>query len=45
MNVFIATKSGIKVLGRVLTISSMDLIIISGKENYKCIVKIAVPLQ
>jgi hypothetical protein len=34
MNVFIATKSGIKVLGRVLTISSMDLIIISRQENY-----------
>ena len=35
MNAFIATKSGIKVLGSILRISSMDLIIISRQENYK----------
>jgi protein subunit release factor B len=35
MNAFIATKSGIKVFGRILKISSMDLIIIFDNGNDK----------
>jgi hypothetical protein len=39
MNTFIETKSGMNVLGRILKISSMDLIIISVPENDKSILR------